>query len=56
MIPWQVTWAIILLFVPLVILMIWTFLPLGSAEKFQRKCWEKKWRKMFPELYEEEEK
>jgi len=56
MIPWQVTWAIIILFIPLGILFIWTVLPLGkSTEKIQKKRWDKKWKKMYPELYEEEE-
>ena len=56
MIPWQVYFIILGFFIPLIIILIWTFMPLGSAEEFQRKRWNKKWRKNFPELYEEEEK
>ena len=56
MILWQVTWTIVILFVPLIILLIWTVLPIRSAEEHQKKRWDKKWKKNFPELYEEENK
>lgn len=54
MIPWFVDWFMVIFLVPIVIFLIWTALPIKESGEFQKKRWEKKWKKMFPELYKEE--